>query len=122
MSTGGDLRTLALSLPTVAEKPHFDRTAFRVDTPKGRIFATLAADGQSANLVLTLDQQEILCAAEPAIFAPVPNKWGETGWTVMTLATADTTTLNSALTMAWRNGAPEALWSELAHGGTVDEP
>lgn len=122
MSTGEHLRAVALSLPRAAEKPHFDRTAFRVDAPKGKTFATLAADAQSANLVLTPDQQEMLCRAEPNIFSPVANKWGEKGWTVITLARADAATLRSALVMAWRNGAPETLWLELESEGTANEP
>lgn len=122
MSTGGDLRAIALSLPKAAEKAHFDRAAFRVDAPKGKIFVTLAANAQSANLVLTPDQQEMVCAAEPDIFAPVPNKWGEKGWTMMTLAPANLATLRSALTMAWHNAAPNALWPELDKGHTSNEP
>ena len=118
MSTGKDLRTVALNLPKAAEKPHFDRAAFRVNAPKGKTFATLAADTQTANLVLTPDQQEMLCSAEPDIFSPVPNKWGEKGWTVITLAQADMATLRSALVMAWRNAAPDALWADLESGGT----
>jgi hypothetical protein len=40
MTSGEDLRRIALSLPGVSEAPHFDRLAFRA----ARIFTTLAAD------------------------------------------------------------------------------
>ncbi len=107
MSSANDLRRFALSLPDAAERPHFDRASFRVDAPKGKIFATMPADGATANLMLSRDEQDMLCAAEPSIFAPVPNKWGEKGATIMTLAKADAATLQSALTMAWRRAHPK---------------
>ena len=114
MSTADDLRQIALSLPEALEKPHFDRAAFRVDVPKGRIFVTLAGHGETANLMLSRDEQDMLCAAEPDIFNPVPNKWGEKGATTLALAKADKLTLQSALIMAWRRAAPAALHARLA--------
>ncbi|MEO1475049.1 MAG: MmcQ/YjbR family DNA-binding protein [Pseudomonadota bacterium] len=110
MATGTDLRRIALNLPHATEKPHFDRTSFRVDAPKGKIFATMIEDGTTANLMLSRDEQDLLCAAEPDVFTPVPNKWGEKGATTITLAVADQATLKSALTMAWKKAAPEKLW------------
>lgn len=114
MATGEDLRSLALNLPKAVEKPHFDRTSFRVDVPKGRIFATMPGDAQTANLKLTPEQQDILCQAEPDLFSPVPGKWGESGWTVMQLMPVDAATLESALSMAWKSATPEKLWSLLS--------
>ena len=52
MATARDLRRIALSLDGTVEAPHFDRTAFKVK----RIYATLAADGLTANLMLTPDE------------------------------------------------------------------
>ena len=109
MVTGTDLRAAALALPQTEEKPHFERTSFRVSAPKGKIFATMPADAATANLMLTPETQTLLCAAEPAIFVPVPNKWGEKGATVMTLSACDEITLRSALKMAWQNAAPTKL-------------
>jgi hypothetical protein len=109
MVTQNDLRTIALSLPRAAEKPHFDRASFRVDAPKGKIFATMPADGATANLMLGPEEQALLCGAEPKIFAPVPNRWGEKGATVIALAPCDEVTLRSALQMAWRCAAPAKL-------------
>lgn len=113
MITGKTFTDVALSFPKALAKPHFDRTAFKVEIRGGKTFATLAADKLSANLVLTLEQQEILYGAEPDVFSPVPNKWGEKGWTTMTFASADDRTLKSALRMAWLNAAPEKIHSEL---------
>jgi hypothetical protein len=75
-------RTLALSFEGAYEGPHFDRTAFRT---KRRIFATLAADGKSANLMLDSDVQDAVCVSLPAAFSPVPGGWGRMGATTVLL-------------------------------------
>jgi hypothetical protein len=58
---------------------------------------------------LTPEQQSVLVGAEPDIFRPVPGGWGRQGNTHVRLDKADSTTLKSALTQAWRNAAPKAL-------------
>ena len=110
MVTGHDFRALALALPHAQEKPHFQRSSFRVDVPKGKIFTTMPEDEDSANLMLMRDQQDILCAAEPGVFSPLPNKWGEKGATLIDLAACELTTAKSALKLAWKNAAPEKYW------------
>ena len=67
MSNGHDLRRIALSLEGTVEAPHMERTAFKV----ARIYATLPPDGRTANLKLSLDEQEFRCARAPAAYAPV---------------------------------------------------
>jgi hypothetical protein len=96
MANGNDLRRMALALPGTQERPHFDWAAFRVD----RIFVTLDAEGLTANLKFTPDEQEFKCQVAPNIFAPVDNAWGRSGWTTMTLATASSEDIQAALTMA----------------------
>ncbi|MBA4227806.1 MAG: hypothetical protein C0456_14355 [Hyphomonas sp.] len=103
------LRAEALKLPHALERPHFDWASFRVDAPKGKIFATLPPHHEFSNVFLTPDEQRMLCAAEPDIFFPVPNKWGEKGATSIRLATCDLVTLRSALVMSWRHAAPVKL-------------
>ncbi len=105
--TDADFIALALSLPETALSSHFDKADLRV---RGKIFAGPATgrDGD-ALLKLTPAQQEMMCAAEPAIFRPVPGGWGAKGWTLMTLAKADEPTARGALWTAWRNVAPAAL-------------
>jgi hypothetical protein len=76
-------RRIALALPDTTEVPHMERAAFR--TPR-RIFATLAANGATANLRLELAEQDALVHAHPEAFQPVSGGWGEQGWTVATLA------------------------------------
>lgn len=112
MSTGAQFRKIALSLPRALEKPHFDRSGFRVNAPKGKMFATMRADETEANVFLSVEEQEILCSSEPNIFYPVPNKWGEKGATTIRLKLADKATLHSVLSMSWRRAAPPKILKE----------
>lgn len=97
---------IALSLPDATASSHFDVPDFRVG---GKIFATAGRiDGKSV-LKLTLEQQQMLCEAEPGIFEPVAGGWGRHGWTNLDLAKADAAAAKSALWMAWRNTAPKKL-------------
>jgi len=102
MARASDLRRMALSLEGTSEAPHFDRVAFKVK----RIYATLAADGKTANLKLDPDEQEFKCMLAPEVFAPVPNAWGKQGWTTLTLAKASAAELRAALEMAWVHAVP----------------
>ena len=102
MATSRDLRRIALSLDGTIEAPHFDRAAFKVN----RIYATLTADGKTANLKLRPDEQEFKCMLAPEVFAPVPNAWGKQGWTTITLSKAAVADLRAALEMAWAHAVP----------------
>jgi hypothetical protein len=59
----------ARALEGTTEAPHFDRAAFKVR----RIHATLPADGKTANLMLTADEQALKCELAPDVLRPVPN-------------------------------------------------
>ena len=97
MANGDDLRRVALSLEGTVETPHFDRAAFRV----ARIYATLAADGCSANFAFTPDEQEFKCMLAPDAFSPIPNAWGRKGWTRVELSRLGEAELKAALETAW---------------------
>lgn len=99
MATAQDLRRIALSLEGTIEAPHFDRTAFKVR----RIYATLAPDAQTANLMLTPDEQMLKCELAPGAFSPVPNAWGARGATTAKLSALTVPELRDALTVAWRH-------------------
>jgi hypothetical protein len=99
VATSGDLRRIALSLAGTTEAPHFDRTAFKV----ARIYATLAADGLTANVKFTPDEQELKCLTAPDAFAPVANAWGSQGWTTATLDALSLAELTNALETAWQH-------------------
>ena len=102
MATAQDFRRIALALEGTSEAPHFDRAAFKVK----RIYATLAADGKTANLKFDPDEQEFKCMLAPDVFAPVPNAWGKQGWTTVTLAKASAAELRAALEIAWIHAVP----------------
>jgi hypothetical protein len=103
MANARDLRRIAMSLQGTTEAPHFDRAAFRVN----RIYATLAADGRTANLMLSPEEQEFKCMLAPEAFAPVPGGWGKNGATTVTLSAVNTTELKDVLEIAWRHAVPK---------------
>ena len=96
-------RKVALSLPDAIEGAHQGHADFRVGK---RVFATLGYPDDNWGMVkLTPEQQAMVVEAEPEIFRPVSGGWGKGGATNVRLAKADTTTLKSALKMAWGNTA-----------------
>ena len=103
MSTGRDLRRLALALEGTIEAPHFDRAAFKV----ARIYVTLAADGRTANFKFTRDEQDFKCMMAPEAFSPIPNAWGRQGWTAAKLSALAIADLKAALEMAWQHAQPK---------------
>jgi hypothetical protein len=99
-------RRIALALPGAVEGAHQGTADFRVGK---RIYATLGYPDDAWGMVkLTPEQQSVLVEAEPEIFRPVPGGWGKQGHTNVRLAKANATTLQSALTMAWKSVAPNA--------------
>ena len=104
--TPAAFQKLALSLPETIGASHFDTPDFRV---ANKIFATAGRIDGKAVLRLKPEQQQMLCEAEPDMFAPIDNAWGRKGWTNLVLANADPKTAKSALWMAWRNTAPKKL-------------
>lgn len=102
MASADDLRSIALAMPGTAVAPHFDRIAYRAR----KIFATLAADGRSANLALTPDEQEMQCLMLPEAFVPVPNRWGQQGWTTVLLDRIRIDDLRTAVALAYEHARP----------------
>ena len=101
MTTASQFRTIALSLEGTTQAPHFDRQAFKVR----RTYATLAADGLSANLKFTPDEQEFKVLLAPEAFTAIDNGWGRQGWTTVTLARITPEELRAALVMAHAHAA-----------------
>jgi hypothetical protein len=100
-------RDLALGLPESAPSSHMGAVDFHV---RGKIFAQPAETrGGSAILKLTPEQQEMMCAAEPTLFAPEPGYWGRKGWTRLAVDRVDEVTARGALWTAWLNAAPNDL-------------
>jgi hypothetical protein len=98
---------IALALPDTSLGRHQGGADLRV---AGKIFASPAdRPGGTAVVKLTLDQRDLLCAAEPTVFHPVEGMGASRGWTRMVVANTDEATARSALWMAWRNVAPPRL-------------
>jgi hypothetical protein len=102
MTSSSVFRSVALSLEGTTEAPHFDRAAFKVK----RIYGTLAADGLSANLKLTPDEQEFKVMLAPEAFRPIDNAWGRQGWTTVVLDRITEPELRAALQMAYAHALP----------------
>lgn len=103
------VRELAAALPGVEESPHFDRASFRV---RGRIFATLAPDGQSLNVLLPGPEGDTTgdgaVAAAPGVVSPL--FWGPRRAGVrVELGGVSPALLEQLLTAAWRLRVPKRV-------------
>lgn len=94
-----EFKELALSFEATYAHPHFDRTAFKVEGK--RIFTTLQEESESVNILLPLEDQEIFCRLNKAIY-PVPNKWGNQGWTTFDLKQLERDVVLEALSSAYQ--------------------
>ncbi len=100
------VQKLALSFDDTEEKPHFEKTSFRV---KKKIFATVDAKRKQACIKLSEIDQSVFSAYNPAIIYPVPNKWGKQGWTIVELTKVPKEMFRDALTSAYCSVAPKKL-------------
>ena len=90
-------QTIALAFNGVTRHQHFDRLAFKARV----IFATLAADGLSANMKFSPEEQQFKVMLAPEIFSPLNNAWGRQGWTQIDLTRIEASELNAALALAY---------------------
>jgi hypothetical protein len=104
--TVAQMRKLAMALPAVEEKSHFEQPDFRV---RGKIFAGLSRDGKHGTLKLPPEVQAMILDARPKVFAPAAGAWGRSGWTRVELARVRLAELETLLAEAWRLVAPRAL-------------
>lgn len=106
MVTVEGFRALALSYPEVIETPHFEKPSFRVVK---KIFATLDLKSNRACIKLSPKDQDVFSLADNTIIFPVPNKWGQQGWTFIDLSKVSTELLSEALKTAYCEVAPKRL-------------
>lgn len=104
--TAADIRALALALPEAVEAPHFEKTSFRV---RGKIFATLSADGEILVLKLLPEIKESLAQSDPDAIIPLPGAWDRGGWTQVAIQSMETAKLADLVRLAWRQVAPKSL-------------
>ena len=99
--TNEEFRELALSFPGTEEAPHFERRAFKVTGR--RIFATMLEEKESVNIVLKPADQSSFSKLNKKYIYPVPNKWGEHGWTTFEIKHLDHAVLQTALEAAYND-------------------
>lgn len=87
-----------MSFSGVTEEPHFEKISFRV---KKKIFATYDAGTNLACVKLSAIDQASFCAYDKKVMFPVPNKWGQLGWTHIDLGLVKEEMLVDALTTAY---------------------
>jgi hypothetical protein len=106
MVTAAQVRTLALSFPEAEASQHFDQPDFRV---RGKIFATLDADGKRGTLKLSPELQAMVLDARPEAFFPAAGYWGRQGWTNYHPAKVQLGELTGLMEEAWLRVAPKRL-------------
>ncbi len=93
-------KKIALSFDGTEQHPHFERTAFKVTGR--RIFATLHEQHETANIVLSKEDQSVYCSFDESAVYPVPNKWGLQGWTTFELTKVPAELVSDALYTAYK--------------------
>ncbi|NML22773.1 MmcQ/YjbR family DNA-binding protein [Pseudoflavitalea sp. G-6-1-2] len=78
MISSKTFRQMAMSLPDVAELPHFEKASFRIGKS---VFATLSEDKNIGMIALTPEDQYVYIKFDPASFSPCPGAWGRKGYT-----------------------------------------
>ncbi len=102
--TAEQFRKLVLAQACATEGAHGGHPDFRLHR---RVFATLDYPKPGWAMVkLSAEQQEMVTAAEPAVFSPAKGSWGRRGATLLLLAKADMRIAKSAIRMAWANAQP----------------
>ena len=100
--TGPQLRELALGLPGAQERETWGHPTFRV---RDKIFVILGADGVTARLKATPEDQAELVAADPETFG-IASHVGRYGWVTVRLDRVDPDEMRELVLEAWRRTAP----------------
>ncbi len=76
------IQKLALSFEGTTEKPHFEKTSFRI---KNKIYLTLNVSAHQAVVKLTEEDQSLFCSHNKTTIFPVEGGWGKRGYTMIEL-------------------------------------
>ena len=98
--TPNAFRKLALAQAGAEEGRHMDHPDFRVG---GRIFATLAPDGERGGVKLAPAEQRRALRAHPTWLEAAAGAWGRQGFTLVDLAGADPAAVRGLVESAWRS-------------------
>lgn len=104
MATAAQMRKLALALPDVEEKSHFEQPDFRV---RNKIFAGLSRDQSEGTLKLTPELQALVLSSRPNAFFAAAGFWGRSGWTKLTLSEVPAAELGELLRESYALVAPK---------------
>jgi hypothetical protein len=105
--SGAKARQAALSLPETTHAPHFTMTAFAV---RGKLFATLSAEGDFLNVFLADTDLETTLMMYPECVEKL--FWGAKARGVrIILARAKQVDVSEILQLAWSRKAPKGLVS-----------
>jgi hypothetical protein len=102
---GSDVRAIALDLPEVQEIETWGNATFRV---RNKIFTILAADGLTASIKASLEEQRALVGEDPETFG-IASYVGRFGWVTVTLARVDPAVLKELIGEGWASTAPKRL-------------
>ena len=105
MSSGEDLREIALSLPEASERETWGSATFRV---REKIFVIMSGDGAGASVKATKDEQSALIAEDPETFT-YPAYVGQHGWIGVDVQRIRDEHLRELVTEAWRMTAPKRV-------------
>lgn len=105
-----EFRKMAMNFPEAEEKPHFEKTSFRI---KGKIFATFNISTEIATLKFSMVDQSVFCDMGKLQIYPVPNKWGKQGWTHLEVNKLDNMIIQDALTASFKLVAPKKISDKL---------
>ena len=108
MITADTFRKMALSYPETEEKPHFEKTSFRIVNRKNHS-PQLDVAKKIAVLMLSPDDQSAFCAYDETVMYPVQGTWGKQGATYVALKKVKKEMLADAMTMAYYKSAPTKL-------------
>lgn len=95
-----------MSLPDVTEQPHFEKISFRI---KGKIFLTLDLSTNRGCVKLTEKDQDLFSVFDKTIVYPVPNKWGQKGYTFVDLGRIPPETMVDLIRTSYSLVAPKKL-------------
>jgi hypothetical protein len=112
--TGDELRAVVLALPEAQERESWGHPTFRV---RDKMFATMAADGSTASVKASKDDQAELIAVDPLTFR-VAAYVGRYGWVDVVLGRVDQDEMRDLLVEAWRRTAPRRMVAEFDAGLT----
>ena len=100
------VREYLLGLPEVIEKPHFEKTSFRIGN---KIITTYDENNNRLSIKLSEKDQDMLSLIDRSVIYPIPNKWGKQGWTFVHLDKLSNNIIKDILIIAYDTVAPKRL-------------